>query len=201
MSISLDAAAEVLREAMRETVKRHSLWYLLQGGLMIVGGVLALVYPVIASIAVVALLGWVLIASGLVQGISLIGAQSVPNFWLQLVSVGLSVAVGILFLSNPEDGLTTVTFLLIVYFIVEGISKVIFALTIRPFPNWGWVLASGALAIVIAFVLYASLTSVSLWLLGLLLGIQLIGEGAALGYLAWQVRKAAPPETAPLAPV
>jgi len=51
-------------------------------------------------------------------------------------------------------------------------------------------------SVLIAFVLYASLTSVSLWLLGLLLGIQLIAEGAALGYLAWDIRKAvyvAPP--------
>lgn len=200
MSISLEAAAEVLREAMRETVRRHSLWYLIQGGLMIVGGVLALVYPVFASVAVVALLGWVLIASGIVQGISLIGAQSVPNFWLQMVSVGLSIVVGILFLSDPGTGLTTVTFLLIVYFVVEGISKVIFALTIRPFPNWGWVLASGALSVVVAFILYASLTSVSLWLLGLLLGIQLIAEGVALGYLAWDLRRAArvTPPTAPV---
>jgi len=200
MSMSLDAAAEVLREAMRETVRRHSLWYLIQGGLMILGGVLALVYPVIASFAVVGLLGWVLIASGIVQGISLIGAQSVPNFWLQLVSVGLSIVVGILFLSDPGGSLTTVTFLLIVYLVVEGISKVIFALTIRPFPNWGWVLASGVFSVLVAFVLYASLTSVSLWLLGLLLGIQLIAEGAALGYLAWDIRKAADvaPPSAPV---
>lgn len=195
MTISLEAAAEVLREAMRETVRRHSLWYLIQGGLMIVAGVLALIYPVVASFAVVGLLGWVLIASGIVQGISLIGAQSVPNFWLQLVSVGLSVIVGVLFLSDPGGGLTTVTFLLIVYLVVEGISKVIFALTIRPFPKWGWVLASGVLSIVIAFILYASLTAVSLWLLGLLLGIQLIGEGTALAYLAWDIRKAATPAT------
>lgn len=200
MSMSLEAAAEVLREAMRETVRRHSLWYLVQGGLMVVGGVLALVYPVFASVAVVALLGWVLIASGIVQGISLIGAQSVPNFWLQMVSVGLSIVVGILFLSDPGTGLTTVTFLLIVYFVVEGISKVIFALTIRPFPNWGWVLGSGALSVVIAFILYASLTGVSLWLLGLLLGIQLIAEGVALGYLAWDLRRAAQPAP-PTAPV
>lgn len=193
MSMSLEAAAEVLREAMRETVKRHWFWYLLQGGLMVVAGVLALVYPVVASVAVISLLGWVLIASGLLQGLSLIGAQHVPNFWLQLVSVALSIVVGILFLSNPEDGLTTVTFLLIVYFVVEGISKVIFALSIRPFPNWGWVLGSGVLSIGIAFVLYASMTAFSVWFLGLLLGIQLVAEGAALGYLAWDVRRAAHP--------
>jgi uncharacterized membrane protein HdeD (DUF308 family) len=168
---------------------------------MIVAGVLALIFPVFASDAVVALLGWVLIACGVAQGISLIGAQSVPNFWLQMVSVGLSIVVGILFLSDPGTGLTTVTFLLIVYFVVEGISKVIFALTIRPYPNWVWVLGAGALSVVVAFILYASLTSVSLWLLGLLLGVQLIAEGSALAYLAWDLRRAthpAPP-TAPVA--
>jgi len=46
MTMSVEAAAQVLREAMRATVKRHSLCYLIQGGLMIVAGVLALVYPV-----------------------------------------------------------------------------------------------------------------------------------------------------------
>ncbi|MCC6791567.1 MAG: DUF308 domain-containing protein, partial [Thermomicrobiales bacterium] len=70
MSMSLEAAAEVLREAMRETVRRHSLWYLVQGGLMIVAGVRALIFPVVASDAVVALPGWVLIACGIAQGIS-----------------------------------------------------------------------------------------------------------------------------------
>jgi uncharacterized membrane protein HdeD (DUF308 family) len=45
MAIPLDAAAAALREAMRETVKRYSLWYLLQGVLMVVAGVLALVHP------------------------------------------------------------------------------------------------------------------------------------------------------------
>jgi len=39
MSMSLEAAAQVMREAMRETVKRHSLWYLIQSGLMILAGI------------------------------------------------------------------------------------------------------------------------------------------------------------------
>lgn len=199
MSMSLEAAAEVMRQAMRETVKRHSLWYLIQGGLMVIGGVLALLYPVIASVAVVALLGWVLIISGIVQGISIIGARSVPHFWLQLVSVGLSIVVGILFLSNPGDGLLTLTFLLIVFFMVEGIAKVIFALTIRPFPNWGWVFGSGVLGILIAVLLWSMLPVDAVWILGVLLGIQLIAEGAALGFLAWQVRQAGKPKAPPAA--
>jgi hypothetical protein len=71
---------------------------------------------------------------------------------------------------------------------VEGISKVIFSLTIRPFPKWGWVLASGVVGILVALYLWASLPVTAIWLLGVPLGIQLVCEGAALGYLAWKVR-------------
>ena len=187
MTMSLEAAAQAIREAMRETVKRHSLWYLGQGGLMILAGVLALVYPVISSFALVSLLGCLLILSGIVQGISLIDARHVPHFWLQLISVVLSVLVGVLLIRHRGEDVLVVTLLLLVYFMVEGISKVIFSLTIRPFPNWGWVLASGIVTIVVAFYLWANLPVTALWLLGVLLGIQLICEGAALGYLAWKV--------------
>ncbi len=72
MALSLDAAAEVFREAMRDTVKRYSLWYLIQGALLIATGVLAILYPVLSSAAVIVLLGWLLIISGVVQGLSLI---------------------------------------------------------------------------------------------------------------------------------
>jgi len=50
-------------------------------------------------------------------------------------------------------------------------------------------LASGAIGILLAFYLLTSFPVTAVWLLGVLLGIQLISEGAALGYLAWQVRQ------------
>ena len=78
---------------------------------------------------------------------------------------------------------------------IQGISRIVFALTIRPFPNWGWVLAAGVLGVVLAVVMWVSMPNVAAWLIGLLVGIELIGEGASIAYLAWSVRKAAP--TAP----
>jgi uncharacterized membrane protein HdeD (DUF308 family) len=189
MTMSLEAAAQVMREAMRETVKRHSLWYLAQGVLMVLAGFLALVYPVVSSVAVVFFLGWLLIIGGVLQAIGLIGARHVPHFSLQLVSVVLFVIVGVLFLRNPGEALLTLTLLLIVFFMVQGISRVIFSLTIRPLPGWGWVLASGIVGILLAFYLWANIPLTAVWLLGVLLGIQLICEGAAIGYLAWQVRR------------
>jgi uncharacterized membrane protein HdeD (DUF308 family) len=189
MSISLDAAAEVFREAVRQTVRRYSLWYLIQGILLMAAGVLAIIYPVISSVAVIVLLGWLLIISGVLQGLSLLGARHVPHFWLQLISVILALLIGFLFLRDPAQGLVTITLLLIVFFMIEGISKVVFALTIRPLPTWGWVLASGLVGILLSLILWSSLPVTALWLIGFLLGIELISVGAAIAYLAWQVRQ------------
>ena len=80
--------------------------------------------------------------------------------------------------------------LLIVFFMVEGFAKLVFSLTIRPPLNWGWVLASGIIGILLSFYL-GHLTTTAVWLLGVLLGIQLICEGVAISSLAWQVRRSA----------
>jgi uncharacterized membrane protein HdeD (DUF308 family) len=189
MSISLEAAAQAYRDAMRETVKRYGFWYLVEGVLLVVAGVLAVVFPMVSSAAVVILLGWLLIVSGVLQGISLIGAGLVPHFWLQLISVILAVLVGLLFLRDPAQGMLTITLLLIVFFMIEGISKVVFSLTIRPFPKWGGILASGLVGILLSAILWANLPVTAVWLIGLLLGIELISVGAAMAYLAWNVRQ------------
>ncbi|WP_246704369.1 HdeD family acid-resistance protein [Rhizobium sp. P32RR-XVIII] len=188
----MDAAAEVFRDAVRQTVKRYSLWYLIQGILLMAAGVLAIIYPVISSVAVIVLLGWLLIISGVLQGLSLLGARHVPHFWLQLISVILALLIGFLFLRDPAQGMLTITLLLIVFFMIEGISKVVFALTIRPLPNWGWVLASGLVGILLSLILWSSLPVTALWLVGFLLGIELISVGAALAYFAWQMRQSSP---------
>jgi len=67
-------------------------------------------------------------------------------------------------------------------------DRFVFALTIRPFPNWGWVLASGLVGILLALILWANLPVTAVWLIGLLLGINLISVGAAIAYLAWHVQ-------------
>ncbi len=157
---------------------------------MMLAGAFAFVYPILPSSAVPLLLGWLLIISGGVQGTSLIGARNVPHFWVQVLSVVVSVIIGIMFLRIPGERLFSLTMLLIVYFISEGISKLILSLTIRPLPNWQWVLASALLGIMAAVLTWSKLPVTAIWILCPLFGIVLLGEGAAIGYLAWQVRKA-----------
>jgi len=188
-AISLDAAAAAMRDTMRDTVRRNSLLYLLQGILMVITGVLALIYPSLASVAIVRLLGWFLIASGIFQGFGLIGAREVPYFWMELLSAVLAIVIGVLLLRHTDAGLLFFSVLFLIYFMIEGMVKAIFAFIIRPFPNWGWVLASGLLGIVFAVYLWANLSMVSDWMLGVLLGVLLLVEGTALTSLAWRVRQ------------
>ena len=189
MAISLDAAAATMRDAMRQTVRRYSLWYLVQGMLMVVTGVLALIYPWIASVAMVRLLGWFLIVSGVLQAIGLIGAREVPYFWLELISAILPIVLGLLLLRHEDVSLYFFSIVVIVYFMIEGIVKILFALTIRPFPSWGWVFFSGLIGIALSIYLWANLSIVSALMLAVLLGVLLVVEGAALASLAWRARK------------
>jgi uncharacterized membrane protein HdeD (DUF308 family) len=169
-----------LREALRGTVRRYSPFYLAQGVLMVVLGVVALTYPLITTVALVVTLGWLLILHGLLQAIGVIGAKDVPYFWLELVSAVLAGVVGLLLLSQPVEGVLVLSLLLIVFLASSGMARVVFALTIRPLPQWGWLLLSGIMGIMLAFVLWSMLPEVAGWLVGVLLRVHFIAEGAAL---------------------
>jgi uncharacterized membrane protein HdeD (DUF308 family) len=173
---------------VRETVRRHSGLFLLQAALMIVAGVVAIVYPLLSSIAVTLSLGWMLIISGILQAFTLVATSKVPHFWLQLVSAVLSVITGVLFVRNPGVAVTTLALLLVIFFMVEGISKIVLALSVRPLPNWGWVLVSGLIGVAISVYLLTN-PALSLLALGVFIGILLISEGIAIGWMAWNTRK------------
>jgi uncharacterized membrane protein HdeD (DUF308 family) len=189
MAITVNEASAVLREAVRDTIRKRSLLFLIQGAVMVLAGVVALIFPAFTSAGLLVLLGWLLILSGAVELVSLIGATKVPYFWLQLVTVALEIVVGLLLVTHPGAGLVAVTFLMLVLFFVGGITRVVFALMIRPMNDWLWVLASGLVAIACAVILFADLPEAATWLLGLLLGVHLITVGGAQGYLAWRVRR------------
>jgi uncharacterized membrane protein HdeD (DUF308 family) len=173
-----------------EITNRHWAWHLVQGILLGLAGLLALIFPVASTVTVTLVIGWVLIFSGIFHAISLIRGRESPLFWLPLVSVVLFILVGALILRNPAEGVLTITLLMIIFFMIEGIAKIIFALSMRPLPNWGWVLLSGLLAVGISLYLWATLPGTTLWLIGVLVGIELIAEGIAVSAIAWRMRRA-----------
>jgi uncharacterized membrane protein HdeD (DUF308 family) len=156
---------------------------------MIVAGALAIIFPVISSEAIVMAIGWLLIINGLVQAIGLISTHRAPYGGLQVTSVVLALLIGFLILRDPAQSLLTFSLLIVVFFMIEGISKIVWSLTIRPLNGWLWVLLSGVLGVVLSLFLISGIDNVANWLLALLVGLQLIAMGASIGYLAWIARQ------------
>lgn len=188
--IRIDDASRVLREAMRETVRRRALFNLVQAGLFVAAGLVAMISPLLASTGLIALLGWLLILVGVFEGLGLFGTRFAPYFWLDAVSAMLAVVVGWALVSRPEAGLLAVALLMVVFFMVEGIQRVVMALMIRPMEDWGWILASGVLGILLGLILASNLGLTARWLIGFLLGIHLFAVGGAMGWMAWKLRGA-----------
>ncbi len=80
--------------------------------------------------------------------------------------------------------LLIISLLLVVYFMMEGVSKTVFALTIRSLKIWLWVLASAILSVLLSMLPWASIPITALWLVGLLPGIPLIPVGTSPGDMA-----------------
>ena len=65
--------------------------------------------------------------------------------------------------------------------IAAGILRIVVAIRERPRPGWGWVLFMGILSIVVALIIISGWPVNSLWILGIFLAADLMGQG--LGWL------------------
>jgi uncharacterized membrane protein HdeD (DUF308 family) len=171
-----------------EALSRNWGWLLAFGILMIILGVIAIGAPVVATIAVQIMLGWLLVIGGIAEGIHAFMAQGWRGFLLELLSAILYLVVGVLLLVNPLGGALALTVLLAAFLIVEGIFKVVMAMRVRDHRGWGWLLASGILSLILGVLIWAQWPASGLWVIGLLVGIQLLFTGWALVMLAIAAR-------------
>ena len=186
-SITLQQAAEAYRTAMHQAVRKYALVYIAEAILLIVAGLLAMLYPLLSGAAIAVPLGWLLIATAALQGVALFGTRQMPHSSLQLLSIVIALLVGILLLRNPAQAREVITMLVIVYLMVQGVARLTFGFTIRPFENWLWVVLSGVLGVALSLLLIASLPEPPVWVIALFVGLELIGEGGAMLALAWKV--------------
>lgn len=171
-----------------EALSRNWGWLLAFGILMIILGMFAIGAPVVATVAVQIMLGWLLVIGGIAEGIHAFMAKDWRGFFLELLSAVLYLVVGVLLLVNPLLGAAALTLLLAAFLVVEGIFKVIMAMRVRDHRGWGWLLASGVLSLILGVLIWAQWPASGLWIIGLLVGIQLLFTGWSLVMLALAAR-------------
>jgi uncharacterized membrane protein HdeD (DUF308 family) len=175
---SFDAA----RSAVARVVRDHWKLFLIEGVILVVLGFLAVAVPMVAGIAVTILFGWLFLISGIVGLYTTFAMRHAPGFWWSLLSGVLGVVVGLWLLVQPAAGLVSLTYLLIAFFIIEGIATIMFALDHRAALSgrWGWMLTSGIIDLILAAIIVAGLPGAIAWALGLIVGINMIFGGASM---------------------
>ena len=182
-----------IQRRVAKAMHDHWVLYLVEGVVLVVLGATAIALPLLATLAVTIFLGWLILLSGGVGLITTLWARRAPGFWWSLLSAVLAVVVGVLLLARPIGGALTLTVLLVAFFVVEGAATIMFALDHKRelSGQWGWMLVSGVIDLVLAVMILAGLPSTAAWAIGLLVGTNMIFGGAALTAMAVHVREGA----------
>jgi uncharacterized membrane protein HdeD (DUF308 family) len=169
-----------LQQKMQYYFQTHWKLFLGEGILLIVLGFIAIIVPHFFTVAIVVCLGWILLFGGIFLITRALLFFRMPGFGLWLFMGILQFIIGYLFLAQPLQGILTLTLLITLFFALEGIAKISFALMMRPLVHWGFVLFSGVTALILSVVVWMGWPGTAEWLLGLLFGINMFFGGWSL---------------------
>jgi uncharacterized membrane protein HdeD (DUF308 family) len=181
-----------LQSQMSAAVRAHWKAFLIEGILLAILGLAAMIVPPLASLAVTIFLGWMFLISG-IAGLALtFWARGMPGFWWSLLSAILAIGAGVILLAQPVQGVLTLTVVVGVYFLAEGVATIMYALEHRRELSGRatWLLIAGIVDIVLAGIIISGLPGSALWAIGLLVGINLLFGGTTLIGMALAARKA-----------
>jgi uncharacterized membrane protein HdeD (DUF308 family) len=179
-----------LQSEMSAAVKAHWKAFLFEGIVLALLGLAAMIVPPLASLAVAIFLGWMFLISGIAGLFVTYWARQTPGFWWSLFSAALAVLAGGILLANPEQGVRALTIVVGAYFLAEGVVTIMYALEHRRelSGRWSWLLISGVMDLLIAFIIVSGLPGSAEWAIGLLVGINLVLGGASLVGMALAAR-------------
>lgn len=165
-------------------------WLLALGILLILLGTAAVIAPFAFSFTIKIIIGWLLLIGGIFQIIHSFQAHRWKGILLHALAALLYLAAGIYLLAFPLRGLFTLTLFLAIFFMAEGFLKIIWSIQIRSQKQWGWLLFSGLISLLLGILIYQELPSSAAWAIGLLVGINLIFLGWSMVMMAVALKKA-----------
>lgn len=179
-------------QSLKRSLRDHSGLFIIEGIVIGILGVVAMILPFVAGLATTIFLGWLILIAGIVGLVATLNSRAAPGFGWSLVSAIAGIVVGGLLIWNPVQGLMTLTAVMTAYFIVDGISIISLAIAHRRelSGRWEFMLANGVFDLILAAVVISGMPGTFLWALGLLVGIDLIFGAASLIALALAARKA-----------
>lgn len=157
---------------------RDNWWkFLVLGVLMVIGGMIVLIIPYASSIAVALVIGLVLIVVGVLQLWHAMQVKEWGGFlWQSLIGI-VALLGGIAIYYNPVAGTQALTLVMSIVFIAQGLAQAVLSFRLRPHGGWGWILASGLIAIAAGLMIFMDFPASTAWALGLVAGISILFNG------------------------
>lgn len=192
-SIDPTTGNAALAAALRRSLHEHWRLLLAEGIILVLLGVAAILLPPIAGLAITILVGWLFLIGGVVGIVATLSARHAPGFGWSLLSAIVALLAGGVLLWNPLQGLLTLTYVLIAYFIVDGVVMIAYAIAHRRelSGRWEWLMVNGVIDLVLAVLIIGGLPGSFAWALGLLVGIDLVFGGCSLIAMALAARQPA----------
>jgi uncharacterized membrane protein HdeD (DUF308 family) len=160
-----------------------------EGILLIILGVLALIFPVIASVWVTGVIAIVFLVGGVVGWISNLARSKRMGRWIcfwRLVVSTLFIVAGASMISNfrsPADAaeqVATLSLAIGIVFLVEGVVAFFNGLSHSKRPGAGWAIANGVITFILGLMIVTLKFWGLLWVLGALVGISFLFSGIDL---------------------
>jgi uncharacterized membrane protein HdeD (DUF308 family) len=179
-----------VRTAVAKSLHGHWKLFLVEGIILLGLGLTAVVLPPIATFAVEIVIGWLLLISGIVGLITTLRMSNTPGRSWSLISAILGIAAGIVLLRWPLSSTISLTLILSVFFLIEGIASIFYALEHRRelSRRWSWMLFSGVIDLILASIIFVGLPGTAAWAIGLLVGINMVFGGLAVIAMALNAR-------------
>jgi uncharacterized membrane protein HdeD (DUF308 family) len=170
-------------------VHKATTWSIVLSVLMIAAGGLAICIPVIAGVTVTAIVGWLLIFSGLLHfAFAWRAGRAGAVLWEILLGVVYG-AIGFYMLASPLGGLASLTLAIALYLLLEGVLELSLSFQLRPAPGSGWLLLDGIITLVLAVMIWSTWPSSAVWVVGTLVGISMFFSGLTRLMLSMAVRR------------
>ncbi len=172
-------------EMVRKASTASAIW----GILLIVFGMVAIGLPLLAAVAVSALVAWLIVLAGVVHLMLAFRAHGAGSrIWKLLVGIAY-VCFGGYLIVHPLLGVASLTLLLASLFLIEGILDIVLYVKMRPVKGSAWVLIDGIVTLLLGLMIYMQWPSSSAWAIGTLVGISMIISGAARVAMSLAVHK------------
>ena len=172
-----------------EKLTKASRSIMIMGGLILLLGILALIYPASFGKFTTIIIGVLIVTGGFLRLLFAFTAPSVGSMIFRYLFAILMIIAGVALITNADMGLEALTLLMAIYFIIDGIAELFYAYSLRKIGRGRFLFIGGIASLVLGILVYAKWPESSRYAIGLLLGVKFLLDGFSLTTMGYFLRK------------